>query len=208
MAWAFVVLADTDFYEPIFRFIDFARPDDLTVDVGDGHTVGTFARDFRVTSQRAWRQLLRDRRMHRSAGSVAPSPQPTSLLVLARDEFTNAVRDALRGLARPGGLEGNPLLRSRVVRDHADGGSVEEALTELIVEVAAELAGNPRDVSKQRALDLTYIHPAPTQEAAAERLDLPFSTFRRHLAAGIEHVVDRLWRLELHGPGQDQGAGQ
>ena len=199
MAWAFVALADTAFYEPIFRFIDFTRPDGLHVDVGDGHRVSMFARDFRVTSQRAWRAMLRDRRLHRGQALDAP-PEPERLLVLARDEFTEAVRDALRGMARPGGLDGNPLLRSRVVRDHARDVPSDRALADLLVATTDELAAHPRDALKQRAVDLTYIHPCPTQDAAADRLDLPFSTFRRHLAAGIDHVVDRLWQMELHGP--------
>lgn len=197
LAMGIVVLSDTDFYEEIFRFIDFTRPDDLLVDVGDGHCVSMFARDFRVTSQRAWRQLIRDRRMRR--GPAPAVPQPTRLLVLEREEFAEAVRDALRGLARPGGLQGNPLLRSRVVRDHANGRPAAHTLADMLVEQADELSVHPRDAPKQRALDLTYFHPAPTQLAAAERLDLPFSTFRRHLVAGIDHLVDRLWELELHG---------
>jgi hypothetical protein len=197
LAMGFVVLSDTDFYEEIFRFIDFTRPDDLIVDVGDGHRVSMFARDFRVTSQRAWRQLIRDRRMRR--GPARDRPEPTRLLVLAREDFAEAVRVALRGLARPGGLQDNPLLRSRVVRDHADGRPAAQTLADLLVEQADVLSAHPRDVPKQRALDLTYFHPAPTQHAAAERLDLPFSTFRRHLVAGVDHIVDRLWELELHG---------
>jgi hypothetical protein len=39
----------------------------------------------------------------------------------------------------------------------------------------------------------TYIQPAPTQEIAAELLDLPFSTYRRHLQAGIARVAALLW---------------
>lgn len=36
-----------------------------------------------------------------------------------------------------------------------------------------------------------------SQELVAERLDLPFSTYRRHLAAGLERVVAWLWEREL-----------
>jgi len=39
--------------------------------------------------------------------------------------------------------------------------------------------------------------PAATQELAAELLDLPFSTYRRHLKEGIENLVDTLWSREL-----------
>jgi hypothetical protein len=46
----------------------------------------------------------------------------------------------------------------------------------------------------------TYLRPAATQEAAADALGLPFSTYRGHLARGIERVIDWLWQRELYGP--------
>jgi hypothetical protein len=48
----------------------------------------------------------------------------------------------------------------------------------------------------------TVFKGAPTQEAAAARLGLPFSTYRRHLTAGIERVTAWLWDRELHGTAQ------
>ncbi|MEO3876306.1 hypothetical protein ABGB18_46720 [Nonomuraea sp. B12E4] len=41
----------------------------------------------------------------------------------------------------------------------------------------------------------------PTQELAAERLGLPFTTYRRHLTAGIERVCADLWHQEPYGTG-------
>jgi hypothetical protein len=35
---------------------------------------------------------------------------------------------------------------------------------------------------------------------AAERLGLPLSTYRYHLAGGLRRVTERLWRAELYGP--------
>jgi predicted DNA-binding protein (UPF0251 family) len=43
------------------------------------------------------------------------------------------------------------------------------------------------------------LHPVPTQEQAAELLDLPFSTFRRHLKHGVTRVAEILWQWELEG---------
>jgi hypothetical protein len=37
------------------------------------------------------------------------------------------------------------------------------------------------------------------QALAAERLGLPFSTYRYQLAGGIRRVTERLWQRELHG---------
>ncbi len=66
-------------------------------------------------------------------------------------------------------------------------------------EAVESLQKTPRDAKLYRALYHTYLQPAPTQEQAAELLDLPFSTFRRHLKAGIIRVAQSLWQKELGG---------
>jgi len=48
-----------------------------------------------------------------------------------------------------------------------------------------------------RAFYHTFIKPAASQEQAAEVIDVPFSTYRRHLQTAIERVTDALWRREL-----------
>lgn len=198
LAWSFVVLSDPTAYEPVFTFIDFERPAELEVTIGD-RRFGMFARDHRVASDEAWRRLVRERRVSSTRNLAVLPDRRAPLLVLAHDDFADAVREALRGVARPGGLDGNPLLHSSVVVDHAAGRPAEDALAELLRQAADELTAHPRDDKLRRALELTYLRPAPTQEAAAERLGLPFSTFRRHLTAAIEHVTAWLWERELHG---------
>ena len=64
---------------------------------------------------------------------------------------------------------------------------------------AQALAANPRDERLYQALTRTFFEPAATQELAAERLGLPFSTYRYQLAGGIRRVIERLWHRELHG---------
>jgi hypothetical protein len=59
------------------------------------------------------------------------------------------------------------------------------------------LQSSPRQEKLYRALYRTYLKPAPTQEKAAELLDLPFSTYRRHLKAGIARVAEILWQQEI-----------
>jgi hypothetical protein len=118
---------------------------------------------------------------------------------LSRDEFGNALKQALQDFARPGGLTGNPLLRSRLVADAAGKGAKErsEALKSKIREAADALRIHPRDEKLFRAIDHTYFHPAATQEAAAELLDVPFSTYRRHLMSGIQRLTEFLWQQEV-----------
>ena len=202
LAWSVVVLADPAFWEPIFAFIDFEQPSDLEVAAGDDHTVGMFTRDWRTGSVVDWLELLTERQL-----SAAPTPEqlpePTGrqLLVLAQPTFRSAVREALRSFTRPDVLADSPLVRSRLVVEHQrQDEPPAAALQRLLTEAVDALAADPRDERLQRTVDLTYLHPAPTQEAAAERLDLPFSTFRRHLTAGVDRVVDWCWERELYGP--------
>ncbi len=198
LAWSFAVLHDPAFWEPIFAFIDFHRVEGGDVAVG-GHRVGMFARDWRTTSVTAWRDLMTERQLSRADTFGELPARQEQLLVLSEEEFTDAVREALRGYARPDGLDGNPLLRSRLVVEHAGDGPRTDALAALIEEAVEALADHPRDERRRRAVQLAHLTPAPTQEAAAERLDLPYSTFRRHLTEGVDHVVTWLWARELHG---------
>ena len=114
------------------------------------------------------------------------------VLALSQPEFADAVRRALRDLHRPDALAANPLQRARMT------GAA--PLDQLLEQAVASLRADPRDAKLARALERTYLRPAPTQEAAAEVLGLPFSTYRRHLTRGVERVVDWLWHRELYGP--------
>lgn len=51
----------------------------------------------------------------------------------------------------------------------------------------------------RRVLERTYLGGGPSQEAAAEVLDMPFSTYRRHLGRATDRLVEVLWALELGG---------
>jgi hypothetical protein len=74
-----------------------------------------------------------------------------------------------------------------------------EFLQGLIGETADNLKASPRDLKYYRAVYHTYIQPAPTQAKAAELLDLPMGTFRRHLKSGIERITEMLWQQEVGG---------
>ncbi len=88
-----------------------------------------------------------------------------------------------------------------MVRERGDESPAPEALRELLHEAVDALRDDPRDEKLVRALECTYLRPAPTQEAAAELLGLPFSTYRGHLTRGLQRVVDWLWQRELYGAG-------
>jgi len=136
-----------------------------------------------------------------SATLVPPPAVARPPAVLSQPEFAAVVWDALRNFAQPDALRGNPLLRSRLVMDRVGAGGSEAdritALRALLQEAAEALQSSPRRVKWYRALYHTYLHPASTQEKAAELLDVPISSFRRHLHDGIACVADILWQREM-----------
>ena len=99
-------------------------------------------------------------------------------------------------------LARNPLLDTRLVRQAAgDSDPDATCLAGLVSEAIDALRQHPRDDKLLRAVEATYLTPAPTQEAAAARLGLPFSTYRRHLTQGTERIAAWLWEREVYGPG-------
>ena len=119
--------------------------------------------------------------------------------MLARAEFENAVKEALRHYAQPDLLAENALLRTRLLTSSKPGAATAQALRALLAETAKALFAGERDQRLYHVLDLTYLNPAPKQEAAASRLGLPYSTYRRHLTTGVDRLTEWLWKQELEG---------
>jgi len=200
LAWTFCCMADPAAWESVFAYINFRRVAEADFEVG-GRRYGGFAHDWRAEPLSVWREEMAERQLDldfrpEPVGQSAPPP----LLVLSQPEFADAVRQALRDYHRPEALARNPLLRSRVLRESAGPNPGPEDLQSLLRDAAATLTATPKDEKFYRALDLTFFRPAPTQEAAAERLGLPFNTYRYHLNKGIARVTDWLWHRELYGP--------
>lgn len=207
LAWAFPTEADPDAWEAMFAYLNFHRATEADFEVG-GRRYGVFAHDWRAEPPRAWLERMGEREL---AVDLKPeslaAERPAPLLVLSEPEFAEAVRQALRDYTHPDALAGNPLLRSRLVQDRAGPNPRPEALQALLREAADALAVTPKSEKMTRALAITYFEPAPSQEAAAERLDLPFSTYRYHLRKGIDAVTAWLWQRELYGTEPDLPAG-
>jgi hypothetical protein len=197
LAFTFFPCADPDFWTAILSYAELIRMHDADFEVG-GKRHGIYGHDWHAMTPAVWIARLAEKEV----GAVPQAASPSTvepLIFLSRDDFSSAVKQALHDFARPGGLTGNPLLRSRLVSDAAGKGSRErsEVLISKIKQATEALRVHPRDEKLFRALDHTYFHPAPTQEAAAELLDLPFSTYRRHLTSGIQRLTEILWREEV-----------
>ncbi|MDX1531024.1 MAG: hypothetical protein R3362_05825 [Rhodothermales bacterium] len=198
LAYSFIPCADPDFWAGVFGFAGLRRLPDADFEVG-GRRYGVYGHDWRTEPPEAWLDQLAQRIPH-AAPAALPAPAQQPLIVLSEPDFAEAVKEALRHYKRPHRMAGHPLLRSRLVVDAAGEDADEpariEALRALLATAAEAMRDAPREEPYFRALRATYLHPAATQALAAERLGLPFSTYRRHLKRGIDHVVEVLWRQE------------
>jgi hypothetical protein len=198
LAFTFLPCADPAFWISMFAYADLGRIEAADFSL-DGKHYGVFGHDWRVVPPLAWLSLMADREIAISAAMPTRTAEP--LIVLSESDFATAVRDALRDFTTPETLKRNPLLQSRLIAEHAGSDSSlakrVTALQELLQESAASLQQSPRQTKFFRVLYHTYFQPAATQEQAAEILDLPFSTYRRHLRTGIAYVTEHLWQQEL-----------
>src|SRR5439155_22755975 len=162
-----------------------------------------YGHDWRIVPPLAWLNLLAARETAEQPMDIAPAAGTPPPRVLDFEEFARAVRAALHDLGRPDRLRSSDLVRSRLVAARVEPDAAPaargQAVQALLKEAAAQLADSPRDRRAYRALHHTYLQPAGSQQRAAELLDLPMSTFRRHLAAGVERLTELLWERELAG---------
>lgn len=185
LAWSFVTVLDAGYWGPIFDYLGFARLVEAEVD-GRRHT--GYGVDWRRLPVQVWLDMMYEREH-----SGATGPPPPSLLrppPLDRASFATAVRTALADLHRPDRLVTNRLASSSLADD---AGGLRAA-----IEAAIDcLRDEPKGEALSAVLRRTFVRAAPTQEAAAEVLGLPFSTYRRHLAKAIEQLTDLLWAAEI-----------
>ncbi|WP_219510579.1 ATP-binding protein [Nonomuraea ceibae] len=192
MAWSYWALPEHEAHEHLWR-CGIGRID-VRPRVGDA-AYDLFAHDWRAVPPQAW--------LERFGRTTAPEAGGGAgrLAVLSRAEFGEAVRQALRHFSRPGALAASPLTRTRLVTERAGraGRDPATALHDLLREAIDALRDDPRSVKLHRALAVTYVSGPPTQQLAATRLGLPFTTYRRHLTAGVERIGSDLWHAELYG---------
>lgn len=200
LAYTFFPCADEAFWTPLCQHINLMRlpQADFTV---DSRHFAVFGHDWRIEPPAQWLGVLAEREVATSPTATPSKPTAPALVVLSEPDFAEAVRDALRDYKRTGALTGNPLLNSRLITQKSGANASEaqriSALQKLIEEASAQLQATPKENKYYRALYHTYFQPAANQEQAAELLDLPFSTYRRHLVRGIDRVTEILWGWEL-----------
>lgn len=202
LAFTFVPCTDPEFWAPMFAYADLERIPEADFQVGERH-YGAFGHDWRARPPAVWLAWLAEREIASEPRTMSSQHVNETLAVLSQAEFAGAIHDALRDLTRPDQLRTNSLLCSRVVVERAGPEASEAkrlpALQSLMQEAVESLRSSPRHAKFYQALYHTYIQPASNQERAAEIMDVPFSTYRRHLKAGIAQVVEFLWQREIGG---------
>ncbi|HEY6794787.1 MAG TPA: hypothetical protein VI248_08895 [Kineosporiaceae bacterium] len=114
---------------------------------------------------------------------------------LTYGEFARAVQRALQDLHRLDRLAANPLTGTSLVADMDL--LPAQALQRRLIMAVDSIGSSARDRPLARVLEVSYLQVATSQKAAAKLLDLPFSTYRRYLAKGVERLVDMLWASEV-----------
>nr|MBA3920972.1 ATP-binding protein [Nostocaceae cyanobacterium] len=130
--------------------------------------------------------------------AVHPSQDHVSF---SKSEFTIAVKQALQDFSHPEALSQNPLLNSRLVARHSPASDRLVAFQSLLQQTVELLQRSHRETKFYHALIHTYLHPAKSQEQAAEILDISIGSLRRHLKAGIIAVTEILWDHQINAQG-------
>jgi hypothetical protein len=177
-ACSYVVLANPEFWGPMFDYLAFTPAFEVTVD-GVPH-VG-YGMDWRRLRVDDWLDLMNERE---HSGGTGPAPE--SLLrppPLDQAAFASAVRQALPDLSK---AAAGPLAGTALGPDPRA----------AILSAISALGEAPKGGPLQAVLGRTFLKGAPSQEAAASMLGLPFSTYRRHLAKAVDSLIALLWAVE------------
>ena len=182
VAWNVVTPLYEDFWRPFFEYLGFGVLARVQFGGGD---VTAYGWDRRRLPLEEFLELTGRRELTGETG-----PPPAELLrpaPIGREAFEEAVRAALRDVNRPDRLAASPLAGTALGPD----------LRASLLAGIARLAEEPKGEPLCRVLDRTYLCGTPSQEAAAEVLGLPFSTYRRYLARATARLVDLLWAVEV-----------
>lgn len=189
-AWTFLVTVDPEHYAPYFDYLGLMPM--VSVDYFGMPLVG-YGWDRRRFPVASLFEMMSRRELTGESGP--PSADMLRPAALSRDEFEAAVRGALDELGRPDRLARSPLLGTGLIQMGAPEPAA--ALHDALLAAIAELEHERRGAEHRRVLDRTFLRAAPSQEAAAQLLDLPFSTYRRHLAQAQHRLIEVLWSIEI-----------
>ncbi len=202
LAFSFFPCAEPDFWAPVFAYAALKRLPEADFKI-EGKAYGMHGHDWRALSPQAWLTLLSEREVPLGSGAQEAPKAAHEVLVLSKEDFDQAVLDALKTFSNQAKLSQSPLLNSRLINDKVERSTDSAArvreLQTALVQAADGLKGSTKDRKLYEALLMTYFKPERSQESAAERLDISIASFRRHLKAGVERLRELLWLQETRG---------
>ncbi|MGW7572951.1 AAA family ATPase [Streptomyces sp. NPDC054765] len=166
------------------------------VDGPHGERVAPFVQDWRSAPFDRWAVALRTRLL---ADEPSANPAPVTdgaAPVMPWPQFADAVKHAYRSALNPRQLAESALLGTRLVAPGADAAALRAVLTETV----AQLRALPGQRQLGDVLEITYLSGPRSQQAAASRASLSFSTYRRRLSAALTRAAELLRERELYGP--------
>jgi hypothetical protein len=193
LTWSVIVTPDPRFWAPSIER-DHTMTDGPPI-VVDGRAYTLYSQYWGLTPISAWSAVSDGQMLSRRPAAM---PAGSRSAAWTRAEFDQAVRGTLRSWQRPDVLADSRMAHSRMVAELGAGDAVAN-LRRIFSAALETLRGDPRQTKFHRVLMATFFDGVPTQEAAAERLDLPYSTYRRHLARGLDGLCAMLWKAETHG---------
>lgn len=194
LAWSVIACPESDYWPE--RIARTHLRDDAPPIVVDGSPYTLFSVYCGAQGIAAWSAELDDQLLARHP-RAAPAGQDR-FVTWNRAEFDQEVRQTLRAWRRPDRFADSALRHSRVVSE-TDSVDAVTGLRQAFTAALDTLGSDPRQAKYHRVLVTTFLNGAPTQEAAAERLNLPSSTYRRHLSRGLAELCTLLWKAENHG---------
>jgi hypothetical protein len=194
LSWSCIPIVQRELWLPLMLQIGHQPGPELAL---DGRSFLLCMHDWRRTTTSTWFDGLAQDEPPVPAERYDVGAQ--ALHTLSREAFTQALRSALQVWESPTRLARSPLMQLRSVRSEAHDRAPVERFRALVEATLAAMKGVTRQASYAAALEVTYLRPAPSQERAAERLGLAFSTYRRHLGKGLDVLAQTLWERELDG---------
>lgn len=169
---------------------------------GSGSLV-PYVQDWRIEPFSRWTAALRTRLPADEAGSALPVQLGAAAQRLPWSGFAEAVKQAFRsvGAGDVGQLAQSELLGTRLVRPGANAAALRSVLDQTV----ERLRATPGSEELGAVLEVTYLCGPRSQQAAASRLGLSFSTYRRRLSVALTKAAELLRERDLYGDAAREG---
>ncbi|WP_329074615.1 ATP-binding protein [Streptomyces niveus] len=161
----------------------------------DSEPMSSFVWDWRRVPFARWAEELSTRLLADEPALLSAVAEPVTP-AMPWPEFVEAVKHAYQNVSEPDQLAHSALLRTRLVASDAGPAALRQVLTDTVL----KLRSQPGQRQLADVLEITYLGGPRSQQAAANRAALSFSTYRRRLSASLVTAAELLRDRELYDP--------